>query len=362
MQSGARSFVVQYRSNGQSRRLTLDADALSLDAARKEAKKRMGEVAKGEDPLAKKRIERAKAEASRTGTLRMVALDYFRLEGKKIRTMGERISSFERLVFPRLGDRPIDQIKRSDIVKLLDHIEKEHGPSAADKTLAFLSKLFRWHAVREDEFVSPVVPGMARTKPHERARARILNDAEIAAVLRTVETHPGPFSSLVTFLLLTAARRSEASDMTWAEVKDGIWTLPAARCKVKRDMVFPLSAAAQSVLKRIPRIDGCVYVFSNSARRPMSNFGNAKAKLDEASGVSGWTLHDLRRTARSLMSRAKVPADIAERCLGHVIGGVRGTYDRHAYFDEKKAAFEALTAEVERIRETPGNTLQAPAA
>ena len=64
------------------------------------------------------------------------------------------------------------------------------------------------------------------------------------------------------------------------------------------------------------------------------------------SGVSGWVIHDLRRTARSLLSRAGVPTDHAERCLGHVIGGVRGVYDRHEYYDEKAKAFEALAAQV----------------
>ncbi len=62
-----------------------------------------------------------------------------------------------------------------------------------------------------------------------------------------------------------------------------------------------------------------------------------------------WTIHDLRRTARSLMTRAGVSPDHAERALGHVIGGVRGVYDRHAYFEEKREAFEALAAQIERI-------------
>ena len=61
-------------------------------------------------------------------------------------------------------------------------------------------------------------------------------------------------------------------------------------------------------------------------------------------GVTGWTLHDLRRTARSLMSRAGSQSDHAERCLGHLVGGVRGTYDRHDYHEEKWRAFEALAA------------------
>ena len=63
--------------------------------------------------------------------------------------------------------------------------------------------------------------------------------------------------------------------------------------------------------------------------------------LEQESGVDGWSLHDLRRTARSLMSRAGVPSDHAERCLGHVIGGVRGVYDRHAYLDEMREVVEA---------------------
>ena len=75
--------------------------------------------------------------------------------------------------------------------------------------------------------------------------------------------------------------------------------------------------------------------------------------------MTGWTLHDLRRTARSLMSRAGVNADHAERCLGHVIAGVRGTYDRHEYHAEKQHAFEALAALIERIVNPPEGNVSA---
>jgi integrase len=76
-------------------------------------------------------------------------------------------------------------------------------------------------------------------------------------------------------------------------------------------------------------------------RRPFGGFSKAKREFDRACGITGWTLHDLRRTARSLMSRAGVSADHAERCLGHKIGGVRATYDRHEFYDEKQQAFES---------------------
>ena len=80
--------------------------------------------------------------------------------------------------------------------------------------------------------------------------------------------------------------------------------------------------------------------------------------FDEDCGVSDWTIHDLRRTARSLMSRAGVQPDHAERCLGHVVTGIRGTYDRHAFRDEKLAAFEALAALVDRIVNPADNVVQ----
>ena len=84
--------------------------------------------------------------------------------------------------------------------------------------------------------------------------------------------------------------------------------------------------------------------------------------MDQASGVTGWTLHDLRRTARSLMSRAGVPTDHAERCLGHVIGGVRGVYDRHEFHAEKKRAYEALAVQIDRIINPEENVVPLHAA
>jgi integrase len=185
---------------------------------------------------------------------------------------------------------------------------------------------------------------MARTKTSERARSRTLTDDEIRAVWSATGKHPGPFSSLVRFILLTATRRNEAAGMTWGEIdKHGDWTIPAARYKTKADMLIPLSKAAMAVLDAVPvigRKDGPI--FTSDGEQPFTGFGYAKMRLDQIAGVTGWRVHDLRRTARSLMSKAGVPADHAERCLGHVIGGVRGTYDRYAYRDEKAAAFEKL--------------------
>ena len=153
---------------------------------------------------------------------------------------------------------------------------------------------------------------------------------------------------MVRFLLLTGARLQEAARITKSEVSVDGWLLPAERNKVKRELLRPLSTAALDVINGRPRIDS-EYIFTADGRRPLRSFSRAKGRLQDSSGTSDWRIHDLRRTARSLMSRAGVISEIAEQCLGHVVGGVRGTYDRHDYYNEKKHAFEALAAQVERI-------------
>jgi integrase len=112
-------------------------------------------------------------------------------------------------------------------------------------------------------------------------------------------------------------------------------------------LVRPLSVEARAVLPA--KIDGCQFVFTTDGATPLSGFSKFKLAFDKACGVKEWTLHDLRRTARSLMSRAGVPTDHAERCLGHVIGGVRGVYDKHEYLEEKKVAFNRLAALINSI-------------
>jgi integrase len=176
---------------------------------------------------------------------------------------------------------------------------------------------------------------------------------------------------MVRFILLTATRLSEASDMRRAELSaDGTeWTIPAVRYKTGNDHVVPLSNVARALLKDVPIVGRKGWVFTTDGDRPIAGFTFHKAKLDklvltelrkgdpQAKPLPRWTTHDLRRTARSLMSRAGVDADSAERCLGHVIGGVRGTYDRHAYLEEKRRAFEALATLVDRILNPQSNVL-----
>jgi integrase len=358
--SGFKSFAVRFRFDGKPKKLSLGN--IPLSRARKAAAHALDEVAEGRDPTAAKKRDRAERNASEAATLAAITEKYFAIEcglrrngedltfNGKLRSAARRYADMQRLVLPVLGNRPIGQIKRSEIVALLDDIDIQNGPTMADQTLAIVRRIFSWHAARDDDFRSPIVRGMTRTKTKERARMRILADDEIRAIWNSKA--PGPFPAFVKFVLLTGARRNEARDLPWSEIKDQAWELPAARNKTKLELIRPLSAAALALINS-QHDNGDCRVFATSAST------RTRQIFDRQTGTSGWTLHDLRRTARSLMSRAGVNADHAERCLGHVIGGVRGTYDRHEYYDEKKHAYDALAALIERIASPPKGNVTA---
>ena len=393
--SGARSFALRFRRDGRPTKFTLGTwfagsaqeapepkvgGALMLAGARKLAAEVAIQIGKGSDPVTSKRQAKAEQDRRREDTFRSVADEYLKrvcgmrvdvrgnvtFDHSKKRTGRERHLMLKRLVYPVIGDRPIAEIRRREIVHLLDRIEDRNGPVVPDRVLALLSVIMTWHAKRDDSFATPLVKGMARTKPGERARDRTLADHEIRVVWKIAETQ-GTFGRLVRFILLSTARRTEAAGMVWAELDGSDWTLPASRNKTKADLLRPLSAAAIAAL---PEKTGN-HVFSNNGKTQISGYSKFKKRFDEAvlaelrqqdptaAPLKNWVLHDLRRTARSLLSRAGVNADHAERCLGHVIGGVRGVYDRHEFYDEKKRAFELLAQQIAAIIDPPpANVLQ----
>jgi integrase len=289
-------------------------------------------------------------EVDRT-RLEAVGRKYLKHETKRgLRSATHYRWCLERWVFPELGTLEIRFLKRSNIVHLVDEVGRQSGPAMAREVFSVLRRVLNWYAARDDDFKSPIEPGMAReVVARARPRDRILDDNELRALWRATDGHGWPFGALVRFLLLTGARRSEAQRMRWTElnIETGDWVLPASRNKVCHALVRPLSCVALAILNGRPRLGE--YVFTRTGSFPIGNLSRCKRLLDEASGVSGWTLHDVRRTARSLMSRVGVPERHAEECLGHVQPGVSATYDRHTYYDEKRCAYERLAAEIGRI-------------
>jgi integrase len=361
--SGAKSWVVRYRQpvTGKSRKLTLPP-GLGLAQARKLAADAMFQVAQGIDPIDGKRAEKqAKLDASE-GTLHAVCKQYLDLAASKLRSRSMYESVLRRQILPRLGERPVAELRRSEITATLDKIETESGPSAADMALAVLRSALSWHERRSDGFRSPIIPGMMRVKASERARDRVLSDDELRAVWQAAgNERVGTYGQVVQFMILTGARRSEAARLHRSEigtVRDNgtdivVWRLPASRSKNKREIIRPLSRAALAIIDDRPIIgEDSEHVFTADGVRPTSmNCQYLKDLLDEIAGVTSWRLHDLRRVHRSLLSRARVPFEIAERLLGHSAPLLVRTYDQHSHLPAMLEAVEKVAAEVERIVE-----------
>jgi integrase len=382
--AGTKSFVLFHRAGGRKFLETLgrwDANAQGGTLTVRDAIVRADKLAKDmkngrrEDP----RPERTRRlqDGDRPDGLDISGLiDIFvkrYLNAGKLRSAGMIEAQLNRLVKPKIGKVGIYELKRSHVSRMLDEIADECGPRMADLVLAYVRKAFNWYEVNghDDDFISPVVRGMARLKPSDRERERILSDDEIRDVWAGLDTiaEPACFPAYVKTLLLTATRRSEGADMSTTELEGEIWTIPAARYKTKLDHVIPLSATARELIASAAPdkpAKNAHFVFSTtSGAKPFSGFSKAKRELDKAiadirekagrAPMENFTLHDFRRTARTLLARAGVRDDIAERCLGHVIKGVEKVYNRYAYLDEKRAAFEALAALVLRILNPTAN-------
>jgi integrase len=245
--------------------------------------------------------------------------------------------------------RDFESIRRQDIASLLDKIERDAGPSAADKILNIISRIASWYQSRHDSYTSPVVRGMRRVSIKEQARDRILNDDELRAIWKTAEAN-GQFGAFVRLLLLTGQRREKVATMKWSDVADGVWTIPAEKREKGNAGSIKLPPVALEIIKAQVKISGNPYVFAGrTSGSHFSGYSKAKKWFDKKADVADWRLHDLRRTARSLMSRAGVNDRHAEQALGHAINGVEGTYDRHDYKNEKAHALLKLAGLIDHI-------------
>jgi integrase len=214
-----------------------------------------------------------------------------------------------------------------------------------------------WFARRSDDYHMPLVRGMS---PAATKRERCLGDDEIR-LLWAATADQSAFSSLVRVLLLTAQRKGKLSRMQWADVRDGEWTIPKEEREKRTAGTLRLPSAVLELIERQPHIHGCPNVFAaGNGAGPFNAFSEAKKALDAKlpAGMPGWVLHDLRRTARSLMPRAGIAPNVAERVLGHTIRGVEGVYDQHRYDDEKADALVRLASLIETIINPPtGNVV-----
>ena len=283
-------------------------------------------------------------------------------DGVSLRSADEIERQFKAYLYPQWGEKPFASIRRGVVTELVDQLVENNGAVQADRVLATLSKLFNWYRQYDENYVNPIIPEMRRSgSMKDRARERTLNDDEIRTLWADWTT-AGTFGAFCQIALLTGQRRAKVQTMRWEDVsEDGVWTIPAeAREKVNAG-TLKLPAAAFAIIKAQPKVKDHPFVFAGRGKKPIGSFSQQKRAMAERVSVEAWTVHDLRRTARSLMSRAGVRPDHAERTLGHVIAGVGGTYDRHGYVTEKAEALAKLAGLIELILNPPkGNVVSMP--
>ncbi|MFC0203358.1 integrase arm-type DNA-binding domain-containing protein [Novosphingobium soli] len=352
---------------------------LTLDAARQKAREWKAMIAEGVDPGKPEPEAEPEVEAD---TIASVFAEYLKRhvmkEGQKdgrgkplapLRSASEIQRIFDHYIFADLDgnerwrDRLIASIARRDVTKLLDTIQDASGATQSDAVLAQLSAMFNWHAARDDDFVSPIVRGMKRTKSSERKRKRILSDEEIRIFWRACETQ-GTFGAFCQSLLLTLQRREKLRLMHRDFLTpDGLWAIPTEDREKGNAEYIRLPPMVMQIVRKQPASPSAPYVFQGRLKGPINGFTKDKAALDakmeELAGhpIPHWVLHDLRRTGKTLMIRSGVSPHVSERVMGHVIPGVEGVYDQYEYLAEKTAALRKLATLVARILNPKDNVV-----
>jgi len=394
---GKRSFYAVRRRAGQTAptwTLLGSYPVMSLADAREAGRDALGALMNGDDPATLASAKReAKAEAERQraeNTFAAVAEQFIAKYLPRLRSARAAEALIRRELIPVLGDKPIAEVRRRDVIGLLEGIAtrggehpgrarpKSGGEHAARHTLAALRKLFNWALGRDIEGVesNPCVRGMeanlfgGSVKARQRSLAgdeiRWLWQAAEDAKAKAREAGPAatdPFAVLYQVLLLTGQRCNEIARARWSEIDRAAATLtvPAERMKGKVLHVVPLTPAVVALLDGQPRFAGGDCVFTTTGgRAPISGFSRAQARMRKAveklaapTVVPHWEVHDLRRTARTGLSTTGATPFIGELVVAHRQGGVHGVYDLHRYDAEKRAALEAWEAKLLSIVGAP---------
>jgi integrase len=334
-----RSWIVQYRRAGASRRLLLgSAEVLSADQARGAAKQVLAKIALGEDPQA----DKASRRAADKFTVAALAEEFLAAKDgtTRPRTFVEACRYLRGGYFKPLHAMPIDQVERRDVAARLLAIARESGPTTAARARATLSELFAW-AIGQGLLDHNPVVGTNRPKTPP-PRDRVLDDGKLAAVWNGAGDDD--FGRIVRLLILTGQRRTEVGGMRWQEIDrtKATWTIPAGRAKNGREHTLPLTPLALDIIASAPRIVGRDYLFGPRAAG-FTSWNRPKQMLDARLGdqIKPWTLHDLRRTCATRMCDLGVAPHVVEQILNHQSGhraGVVGVYNKSRYEAEVKAA------------------------
>jgi integrase len=316
---GRKVFIVLYRTGGAGsklRKYTIGPyGRVTLHQARVAAQKVFAAKLEGRDPAAEKRERKRRVVADRVEEL----LETFIAQRlSQNRSAAEIARLLRREIGKAWAGKSIHEISKRDVVEVVSAIEQRGAPSAANKALKSIKTFLRWCVGRAilDQSPAEGVPLPAK----EVARDRVLDDQELVQVILAARKIGGPYGGIVEFLALTGQRREEVSRLTWDELdlERRVWTIPKSRTKNGKAHVVHLSEQSLAVLKRANQ--QAPIVFSQLGTKSFQEFSRAKRSLDQLSGVTGWRLHDLRRTCVSGMARLGIAPHVADKVLNHQAG------------------------------------------
>ena len=353
-----KSYILTARFPGSkhpTRRTIAAVGEIDLAAARDKARAMLVKLRKGDAPPS---VRALRMSIPKTETFEQVVEKFLHqhVHRNSLRTAREIERIIHRDLMPIWRTREFKSIRRGDVARMLD-VKEAYAPVQADYILSVLSKLCNWYMARDEDYISPIVRGMRRTKPSQRARHRILDDNELRLFWKA-SGEVTTYGAFVRTALLTAQRRTKVLQMRWADINDeGIWIIPTEVREKSNAQTLGLTRLALDVIDGQPQREDSEYIFAGLGSTPIDGLSKMKRALDErmvelnGAPIPDWIIHDLRRTARSLLARAGVRPDICERVLGHAIPGVWGVYDRYSYEDEKTEALAKLSDLIERIIE-----------
>jgi len=356
------SWTLRYRFAGREHWLTLGHyPDMSLADARIEARQARVLLDKQQDPFSVRRA--AEAEQRQRGSFRELCEEWFRNEiaGRRLKHPSVPRRHLDKYLLPKLARTAAADVTPSDIARVIDEI-KGRAPTTANDLLRFARRIFAFGVRRRMVLKNPAADFSPRLDGGgtERPRRRALSLDELAQLFEKIRETPsfGTDNGVALKLLLAlCVRKGELLGARWEEFDldskmplGAVWHLPASRTKTGAALDIPLVPAVVQWLREIKTLDaGSEYLFPKRRRDrrervPHVGLDTLNAALQRVQHrLPSFTLHDLRRTARTQLGALGVRREVAERCLGHAIRGVEGTYDRHDYFKERRSALEQWT-------------------
>ncbi|EKF8476568.1 tyrosine-type recombinase/integrase [Escherichia coli] len=344
--SGTVSFRYDYRINGRRETLVIGQygrDGISLAEAREELIAAKKLLKAGQSPAAAKCDGIKKIRGAETFAVHTDSYMKHVILADSTRAMKQVV--IDRDILPVLGNKMMTEITTSMVRDLCDRIVERGGRATAVQAREIISSVYRHANDRGHGLFNPAADIKPSSIAIFKPRERTLTPEEIGLFFRTLDAigAMGTMKMALKLVLITMVRKGEFTNATWDEIdfKKWTWTIPSDRMKGSRAHVIYLPKQAQDILVGLQMCaGGSEYLVPGryNFRKPLSNAAlnslidrTVKIINEDGEHIQGFTVHDMRRTASTLLHEAGYPSDWIEKALAHEQKGVRAVYNKAEY-------------------------------